>query len=267
MDKEKDFVIKYYRHGSLDIKRAYRLTLDKAGRSKPGFRALTATAAVVVMLIVAGAALYLSTLTTPTTIASNAGNRVIIFADGTRITLAPHSSITYDDNCREIEMTGKAYFEIRHDNTKPFIIHDNDYIIRDIGTRLTVDEKNVGGGLKTTSVYVAEGSVSLMTKARSVIVVKNEAYQIETNRAEPRKINRALSVNEMTTWATHEFHFDNTPLSDVIADLEAYYHVDITCDDYSRRLTADFQADSLSTIVSLIEQSMGVKISIKQEIK
>lgn len=269
MDKKLVFVAKYYHRGSLDVKRAYRRTLDKAGR-RHSSASIWAVAAAVAVLVIAGAALlYNATQAAKTTIAATNANRIVTLADGTLVTLAPRSSIAYDDgNCREVELSGKAYFEIMHDAANPFVIHDNDYIIRDIGTRLTVDEKDLGGGQKVTSVFVAEGSVSLTPTqgTKGVIVASGDMYVIGSGWASPRKANTSRSGNIQTAWATHEFHFDNTPLPDVLSDLEAYYHVSLTCDaPTQKRLTADFHADSLNTITSLIEQSLGVRITISKQ--
>lgn len=264
MDKELNFVTKYYRHGGLDIRRAFRTTLSKAGRRQKIDIRWIAIAAVAAVLIVGGAitVLHRSPAQHEMVIMAGARNRNVTLADGTRVTLAPHSSLTYDDDCREVELTGKAYFDIHHDNSHPFVLHDEDYVIRDIGTKLVVDEKQLGGDRKTTRVYVIEGSVSLMATrgTKGVIVDKAEMYQIGTDATKPNKVN-SRSANDMTVWATHEFHFDDTPLPVVLSDLSDYYHVNLSCPDSgNKRLTADFRATSLDSIKSMIEETLNVRI-------
>lgn len=267
MSKELKFVTRNYRRGVLDVRRAYRATLSKAGRRQKSEIRWMAAAAVIVMLLVCGAIAYmLPRQARETTIAAGQQNRVVTLADGTRVTLAPHSSIMYADDCRDIEMTGRAYFDIRHDASRPFVIHDTDYVIRDIGTKLVVEELMLGGGQKTTSVYVAQGSVSLMANAAAdgVIVSAGDMYQISSSATKPVKVGRLPSENSLTAWATHEFHFDGTPLPQVLDDLSAYYHVDLSCPNgQQKRLTADFRADSLDSIINMIEETLDVDISRK----
>ncbi len=267
MDKEQKFVTKYYRHGRLDLKKAYRATLDKIGRKPRLDVRWIAAAAVIVILLVGGAiTLHRSLTTAGMVLTAGNQNREVVLADGTRITLAPHSTIAYDDDCREVELTGKAYFEIHHDDSHPFIIHDADYIIRDIGTKLVVDEKQMSEGQKTTCVYVVDGSVSLTAAQSSngVIVAKNEMYQISSGAVKPTKTVRGLTANDMTAWATHTFHFDNTPLPQVLSDLSGYYHVNLSCTAAEgKRLTADFRTNSLDSIKNMIEETLNVKIKQK----
>lgn len=267
MSKELKFVTRNYRRGVLDVRRAYRATLSKAGRRQKSEIRWMAAAAVIVVLLVGGAIAYmLPRQARETTIAAGQQNRVVTLADGTRVTLAPHSSIMYADDCRDIEMTGRAYFDIRHDASRPFVIHDTDYVIRDIGTKLVVEERMLGGGQKTTSVYVAQGSVYLIANAAAdgVIVGAGDMYQISSSATKPVKVGRLPSENSLTAWATHEFHFDGTPLPQVLDDLSAYYHVDLSCPNgQQKRLTADFRADSLDSIINMIEETLDVDISRK----
>ncbi|MEE3334729.1 MAG: FecR domain-containing protein, partial [Ruminococcus sp.] len=89
-------------------------------------------------------------------------------------------------------------------------------------------------------------------------------YQISSSATKPVKVGRLPSENSLTAWATHEFHFDGTPLPQVLDDLSAYYNVDLSCPGaQQKRLTADFHADDLDSIISMIDESLDVKISRK----
>lgn len=86
---------------------------------------------------------------------------------------------------------------------------------------------------------------------------------IAVGSVEPRRVSNAPSVNAVAAWATHEFHFSATPLSVVLRDLSDYYGVTLTCaGGEGKRLTADFHADSVTTIVGLIDETLDVRIKI-----
>ena len=57
------------------------------------------------------------------------------------------------------------------------------------------------------------------------------------------------------------FHFDNTPLREVLDELSNYYGVTLTADQEDKRLTGDFEADSLDMTIRLIEEVLDITIS------
>lgn len=253
-----DFVARHYRHGALNLKSAYRATLARAGQGRHRARLVGwAVAAVVAALVVGGAAVLLSPATT--TIAATHTMLTVRLDDGTVAVLAPHSTLSYKGDCRDVELEGKAYLKIHHDHRHPFTVSDDRYTISDIGTRLLIDE--TGG---QAMVFVEEGSVALSSaKApQSLILGAGEGAVVDsTGQIEPM----ATASPNITTWATRQFRFSATPLKQVLGDLSAYYGVDLVCADADgKRLTATFRADDLTDIVSMIEETLDVTIKIKQ---
>lgn len=297
-NKSLEYVLKYYRHGAMNVEAAYRKTLSagavpcacpkkmsqpiyKIGRtlfvgrhkSQPLHWAIAA--AVIVLLTVSAVLLFRPSVTTLVAVGSN---KVFTLDDGTVVTLAPHSTLSYKDDCREVEITGKAYLNIHHDAEHPFTIKDDEYTIKDIGTRLMVTTANWPAQDRplqkdeSATIYVEEGSVLLKANnddASSITLKQAQGATVSGD----GKIRRIAKVSQnMTAWATHEFHFDNTSLSDVLQDLSEYYNVKLTISSadghkartlQDKRLTADFQADSLQTIIEMIEETMNVTIKTK----
>lgn len=253
------FVAHCYRHGAMNLDEAYRQTLAKAGfepQVRPLRRRLTGlVAASVVLFLIAGTYLYLHNRST-ILVADNM-YRTERLADGTRVTLAPHATLSYRGNdCREVEVSGKVFLEVTHDERHPFTVTDEAYTIRDIGTKLMVDETSLG-----TTVLVTEGAVSFQanTSRQAVVIRKNESARLTAHGTVPKQV--LLSPNA-AAWATHQFHFNDTPLSDVLRDLSAYYHIRLSCDDGSgKRLTGDFHTESLDDILSIINETLDVSIS------
>lgn len=273
-NKSLDFVARYYRHGALDVKSAYQKTLAKAqGTHKAQSSKLKAqwlaAAAIAVLLICGGVLLFRPSVTT---LAATDTNKTFTLQDGTVVTLAPHSTLSYKGDCREVEIAGKAYFNIHHDPGHPFTIKDDNYTIKDIGTKLMVDETaspqpSPIGEENAVSVYVEEGSVALYAgndAASGIVLNKAQGATIAAN----GKLRRMAQASQnMTAWATREFHFADTPLPEVLRELSDYYGVRLVLDDNGtnqssklKRLTADFHADSLQTIVGMIEETLDVEI-------
>ena len=61
-------------------------------------------------------------------------------------------------------------------------------------------------------------------------------------------------------WATHRLHFDNTPLSEVLEELSKLSGTRYTASDESKRLTGDFETDSIPQVIQVIEETLGVQI-------
>jgi ferric-dicitrate binding protein FerR (iron transport regulator) len=59
-------------------------------------------------------------------------------------------------------------------------------------------------------------------------------------------------------------HFDNTPLPQVLSQLGQHYGVVLSASDSSKCLTGDFTADSLHLTISMIEEVLGVRITIEK---
>ena len=59
---------------------------------------------------------------------------------------------------------------------------------------------------------------------------------------------------------SRHFHFDDTPLSEVLQELGSYYGLTLTADKTDKRLTADFDSDNLDETIRMIEQVLSVKI-------
>ena len=69
-----------------------------------------------------------------------------------------------------------------------------------------------------------------------------------------------VEASDNSTPATASFHFDDTPLPDVLNELSTYYGVTLTASDSTRHLTGDFSGETLDDILSMIEEVLDVEI-------
>ena len=70
-----------------------------------------------------------------------------------------------------------------------------------------------------------------------------------------------MQPSSATVSVPKTFHFDNTPLREVLDELSAYYGVRLSADQEDKRLTGDFEADSLNMTIRLIEEVLDITIS------
>ena len=218
-----------------------------------------------------------------------ASNEVVMsdtLPDGTKITLNRDSKLVYpekfDRKKRTVNLTGEAFFEVKHNAAQPFIIDAGPAGIRVLGTsfrvktRSTVSQQGGAAALgwgdpaRVAEVTVSEGSVMLFSvdgksgDTASVILAAGETGILESGSGRPVRIGNADSDNLF--WANRSLDFRGTPISAVIKILQQYYPVTITVSDRSIlecRLTASFADDTIDGILTVIAGSFGLKLEVQ----
>lgn len=122
----------------------------KAGHAlfPPMVRELLKVAAVVAITVACGLFLYVSEkkelMAAMNVITVPVGQRVNIkLPDGTVVWLNAHSEMIYpavfSGSRREVQLDGEAYFEVEHNEKKPFVIHTQKCNIEVLGTKFNVE--------------------------------------------------------------------------------------------------------------------------------
>lgn len=258
-EKKLQFVLKHYQHGLLDTEKALqRLKLRQGIKPRRIAQRWWAAAATVAVLI--GMATLWQLYPRTTTIEAGNIAKAYVLSDGSQAMLAPHATLSFKGNDqRNIDVTGKVYLRVKHDEDNPFTISDHDYVITDIGTAFEVDEQE-----QATKVTVTEGEVLFASTAqptKGLSLRKGMTAILAKGSRQPSLM--AASTTNHVAWATYEFHFDNTPVDAVLKDLSAYYGVTLTTSATDKRLSGDFHADSLPRIKAVIEQTLNITIHQK----
>ena len=255
-EKNLQYVARFFKQDTLDVNKAFRGFQQRTGYRTRAFRRRHIAAAAVVLLLIGLGVMYALRPQT-TVLMAEKEQRSFVLSDGTEVILAPNASLSYDgDYARSVSIKGKAYLKIKHNAAKPFVIQGENYLIRDIGTQLEIRADET-----TTDVFVTEGSVyfaSSKQQEQGIVLTEGDRGFLESGAVRP--FLRAKPSPNRTVWATHQFHFQDTALPYVLADLSDYYQVRLTCANKDKRLTGNFDADSLETIVKLIEKTLDIKI-------
>jgi transmembrane sensor len=256
--KNIDFVLHYYKAGKLDTRKAIRKFKEGKGTERELHPWRYVSIAATLLILIAAGAIVLFHKDTTTLVASNIA-KTYLLPDKSKITLAPHSTLSYKgDDYRKVAMTGKIYFEVKHDNTHPFDITGDMSHVRVLGTKFQVAENRA-----TSEVYVTSGKVMFAAKssADGIILTQGMKAVLGKGDAKPQLVQNS-DINQ-TAWATHQFHFDNTPINDVMQQLSAYYGVSLSASENGKRLSGDFDASDINDITSIIEETLNIKISKK----
>lgn len=269
--RETDFVLRYFAAGRLNTAKALQQVKLRAGiaaaaPSRLSLRRRWAAVAAGIAVLIAFGAYMLSAASTVTLHTADA-QQAFTLPDGTRVTLAPHSSLTYsEDDCRNVEMQGKIYFEVRHDEEHPFDVRGGAAHIRVLGTQFEVDESGASARQPgaSASVFVTGGRVlfaALHRDSGGVILGRGMKAVLPRGAARP-VLSEDADINEVA-WATHRIHFADAPMDEVLRVLGEYYGMRLTASDTSKRLTGDFDARNRQQVIQVIEETLGIEIKEK----
>lgn len=270
-DRMIDFVAKSYEENRFDPKKALARSLNGSLR-----RSLSLSKRTVMLKRIAGVAaaaavgifLYLSWLTQWTGYAAYGIAQTFTLPDSSSVTLAPGSTLRLQKHKdkRLVQMTGKVYFNVRHDDRAPFRVDAGSGFVKVLGTRFQVDSRD------PISVSVVSGKVlfsAIRSGEEALILTKGQSAVLDPAASKPVEITPKHP--NPAAWATGEFIYDNTPLPEVLSELSEYYDVTLVAFDAghssgeSRRLSGEFSTSSLQEILNLINSALGTDIQIESQ--
>lgn len=270
-DRMIDFVAKSYEENRFDPKKALARSQNGSLR-----RSLSLSKRTVMLKRIAGVAaaaavgifLYLSWLTSWTGYAAYDIAQTFTLPDSSSVTLAPGSTLRLQKHKdkRLVQMTGKVYFNVRHDDRAPFRVNAGSGFVKVLGTRFQVDSRD------PISVSVVSGKVlfsAIRSGEEALILTKGQSAVLDPAASKPVEITPKHP--NPAAWATGEFIYDNTPLPEVLSELSEYYDVTLVAFDAghssgeSRRLSGEFSTSSLQEIMNLINSALGTDIQIESQ--
>lgn len=270
-DRMIDFVAKSYEENRFDPKKALARSQNGSLR-----RSLSLSKRTVMLKRIAGVAaaaavgifLYLSWLTSWTGYAAYDIAQTFTLPDSSSVTLAPGSTLRLQKHKdkRLVQMTGKVYFNVRHDDRAPFRVDAGSGFVKVLGTRFQVDSRD------PISVSVVSGKVlfsAIRSGEEALILTKGQSAVLDPAASKPVEITPKHP--NPAAWASGEFIYDNTPLPEVLSELSEYYDVTLVAFDAghssgeSRRLSGEFSTSSLQEILNLINSALGTDIQIESQ--
>ncbi|MBW4331800.1 FecR domain-containing protein [Stakelama sp. CBK3Z-3] len=240
---------------------------------RPFVRSMIAMAATV-LIIVATATLFvvsgpMQPVAAPRPILAETAigsTKTVALADGSHIELNTNSRVraVIDDTHREVWLDrGEAYFDVRHDVSRPFRIHAGDDRITVLGTRF-----NVRRDTDRLTVAVESGAVRLrgaekdmmhppaVVPAGVIAVVRGDALLLSAR--SPDRVADGLA------WRQGMLRFQQEPLSDVVAEFNRYNQrpMVVTDPELARmRIGGAFRARNADAFLSLLEDVYHLRIT------
>lgn len=188
--------------------------------------------------------------------------RLVILPDSSRVWLNPRSSIRYTGKFtpseRQVQLTGEAFFDIRHDAVRPFVAISQNIVTTVLGTSFLIRTGADGTG----EVTVLTGKVVVERRnhqrGKIILTAKQSAVLNKEN-----KLIKEADVNNVTMqkWQQVNLSFDNVPFAEVIQTLDKRFGVQLYCLDdkiYQYKLNADFNNQNLADILEMLKMSLNI---------
>lgn len=204
----------------------------------------------------------------------------VALEDGSEVMLMQNSTLNYQQpfgkNDRKLSLTGRAFFTVTHSSSKPFSVSASGITTTALGTSFWVDapadtktvnvklvsgrivvKQDVSRGTSFKDMYLTPGQALTYDPALPQVQLTDMAHQPET---------KAVHATEVSKKKADEIilAFDQTPLTDVLKQLQQHYHVKIEFDEtqlanvkFSGSYTA---ADNVATILKTIALANDLKL-------
>ncbi|BFK96569.1 FecR family protein [Alistipes onderdonkii] len=191
-----------------------------------------------------------------------------VLPDGTRIWLNAGSVLRYYGDLsgrkRVVELTGEAFFKVRHDEKRPFILKADDMNIEVLGTEF--DFINYAE-FSTTEVILCSGSVRAFGGRLPRPVILKPGERLAYSKKDGRISLSQVTALNYSQWMNGELSFDNAPLSDIIANLQRWYAVEIDCpEEWARQVRMSFAVIRNESIDEILKaMSLVVDINYARE--
>ena len=154
-------------------------------------------------------------------------SKFILLEDSTQVWLNSSSSLEFPDQFensrREVYLSGEAFFDVKHADKTPFIIHTGAVSTTVLGTAFNI---KAYPGQKSLIISVSRGKVKVTRPdGWETTLIKGQQLKLEE---EGRKgIEKNVAVEEVAAWKKGSLVYDDEALADVIADLQRVYNVEI----------------------------------------
>jgi ferric-dicitrate binding protein FerR (iron transport regulator) len=220
-------------------------------------------AAVIVFGIVAGwFLLSKSNFNDSHTVTTKSGEHTrVVLPDSSVVWLNEKTTLKYDENFnlqnRVVLLEGEAYFEVRRDASRDFIVSTGEISTKVLGTSFNLRSYP---GEEDIELDVTHGKVNFGSTKR-IDVNYGSGARFHTS-------DKSFDIVELRpnsyAWKTGVLTFQDAPLRNVIQDLERYFHVSIEAENPSSldcHFHGTFKEPEIEEVLKVIGYSLNLTYS------
>ncbi|WP_316814362.1 FecR family protein [Pedobacter heparinus] len=195
------------------------------------------------------------------------GQYQVKLPDGTEVWLNSASSIRYvtqlvPSPIRSITLTGEAYFEVKKDKKRPFVVRSKGQEVEVLGTHFNVNSYPDEIDTKTT---LLEGLVKVSAK-RVVHLVPGQQSTLYTGQLKVKEVN----VENAVAWKNGLLMFNDESLEEVMRKISRWYGVGVRIKEESLARQGVYgtisKYSNLSKVLEMLELAGEMHFELKNNV-
>lgn len=164
-------------------------------------------------------------------------NRLIQLPDGSTVILRPGAKLNYPSSFdglarREVYLDGQAYFDIKHNSLKQFIIHTGKLKTIVLGTAFEINAWSDNSSIQVT---VSRGKVRVEDHNNRTIGIITPNQQITYDKISKNIVQKVVNAPEYLEWKEQDLLLSDVTVAEAAKLLESRYKVEIVISDDSIR--------------------------------
>ena len=197
------------------------------------------------------------------------GREILTLGDGSKIELNTDTVLRIAADQRTAWLDrGEAYFQIRHDGARPFVLTAAGKRVVDLGTKFLVRY-----GADDLEVALVEGKARIEsakphTNVRTAILAPGDVALASTDSLSVVKVPVRSIENELS-WRRDLLIFDNATLADVVAELNRYSRekLIIANPDVARlRIVASIPTNGIQAFKRVAKNFLGLQVEQRGDV-
>jgi len=193
----------------------------------------------------------------------------ISLPDHSKVTLNSATMIRYParfNGTRDIYLEeGEAYFDVAHDQSKPFIVHSGVISTKVLGTAFNIKSHK---SLPNITVTVSRGRVQVSEQLKTLDILKPDEQLTFNKKAHKAITKKVKSVNNIA-WTHGDFHLDGVYFNEIMLAIANRFGVKVVYDpeifsncENSIRFT---KKQSLRDVLQVLETIQPMHYTIKKD--
>ncbi|HJF70718.1 MAG TPA: DUF4974 domain-containing protein [Butyricimonas virosa] len=189
-------------------------------------------------------------------------------SDGTQVWINSESELHFPvkflSEKREVFLKGEAFFIVKKDSTKPFIVNINSASIEVLGTTFNVNTYADNQCIYTTLV---NGSIKFISNKNKQEVILEPGTQSVTDTVTGNTSIREVDVKKYISWREGRFIFDGMSLELIMCQLQRWYNIDVFYQNPTikkHKFRGVINKDmSLEKVLDMISEATNIKFNVK----
>jgi len=192
----------------------------------------------------------------------------VVLPDGTKVWVNAGSTLQYPEafaaNNRTVKLSGEAYFDVKRDESKPFIVETRKLSVKVLGTEFNVSAYPDDEQIITT---LNSGKVAIETEQEEPFYLEPD-QQLAFDKKTQKVSIQPVTASDFSEWKSGNLLFENVTLNQFIKTLERHYDLTIKVNKSLRsrpdRYTAKFMnSESLEQILNVLGEITNIRYEIK----